>query len=280
MPKLNAFQLKWIAIIGMILNHMVLAWWDIIPTWLAVPMYAAGGLTFPIMAYFVVEGYRHTSNLGKYIGRLALFGLIALPFHALTFGAVMLNILFTIVISLFCLWLYDKMAKVRPLFWIAFVIICFLTVWPVMFDWLIIGPIVVMMTHVIKHEKRRRTLPAILAGIFFFVTTALGTLGAWMLNNMPEDADAVMLVDIPAIDTSDIVLMAVSCTFVIGCIAAALLLRNFNGDRGKRMKWAFYIVYPVHLAVIGLVAWLAIGSTSPAIVWENTLALRALLGLG
>ena len=44
MLKLNAFQLKLLAIIGMITSHMVIAWWDVIPTWLRLPMYAAGGL--------------------------------------------------------------------------------------------------------------------------------------------------------------------------------------------------------------------------------------------
>ena len=56
MLSLDAYKLKWIAIIGMVLNHIVIAWWDIVPVGLAVPMYAAGGLTFPILSYFVVEG--------------------------------------------------------------------------------------------------------------------------------------------------------------------------------------------------------------------------------
>jgi len=83
MLKLDAYKLKWIAIIGMFFNHMVVTWWDILPIWLAFPLYAAGGLTFPIMAYFVVEGYRHTSSLPKYILRILLVGVIALPFHIL-----------------------------------------------------------------------------------------------------------------------------------------------------------------------------------------------------
>jgi len=277
MPKLNAFQLKWIAIIGMIANHIVIGWWDIIPTWLAIPLYAAGGLTFPIMAYFVVEGYKHTRSLGKYMSRLALFGLIALPFHALAFGAVGMNIMFTIVVSLFCLWLYDKLAKARWLFWILFVIICLFTAWPFFFDWSIIGLIVVMMTYIIQDEKRRRTLPAVVAGLFFFVPTVLGLLGAHMAQ---QGGEIKMAIDIPGVDLTDTTFMMVTCTFVIGCIVAALLLRNFNGDRGKRMKWAFYVVYPLHLAVIGLIAWLVLNTTSPQIVWENTLALRALFGLG
>ena len=53
-------------------------------------------------------------------------------------------------------------------------------------------------------------------------------------------------------------LMRVSTTFIIGCIVAAFLLKDYNGDRGKQMKWFFYIFYPLHLAVIGGIA-LALG---------------------
>ncbi|MCL2530970.1 MAG: conjugal transfer protein TraX [Oscillospiraceae bacterium] len=247
MPKLNAFQLKWIAIVGMVLNHMVLGWWDIIPTWLAVPMYAAGGLTFPIMAYFVVEGYRHTRSLGKYMLRLALFGLIALPFHFLVFGALMLNILFTIVVSLFCLWLYDKLAHKRWLFWLLFAGICVLTAFPLSFDWAIIGPIVVMMTQIIKDEQRRRTWPAITAGAVFLFSS----LGMLKMS---------LVAELDAITQADSTMMWVSSTFMLGCLAAALLLRHYNGQRGPCMKWAFYIAYPVHLAAIALLA-LAFGLT-------------------
>ncbi|MCL1787473.1 MAG: hypothetical protein FWG38_05765 [Defluviitaleaceae bacterium] len=57
MKTLDAYKLKWVAVIGMILNHVVITWWEIIPALLRIPLYAAGGLTFPIMGYFVVEGY-------------------------------------------------------------------------------------------------------------------------------------------------------------------------------------------------------------------------------
>jgi len=247
--KLDAFQLKWVAIIGMILNHIVIGLWsDSFPTWLAIPLYAAGGLTFPIMAYFVVEGYKYTRSLGKYIGRIALFGLIALPFHMLTMRSIMLNIMFTIIVGLFCLWLYDKMRKVRPLFWVLFVIICILTMMPIPFDWPLIGVIVVMLTYAIKNEKARRVVPSIVAGVFIFLN-ALASV--WMLST-PGMEEMVPMYGF------DLRLSWVSASFIIGCFAAAVLLKNFNGERGKRMKWAFYVIYPAHLAAIGLAA-LALG---------------------
>ena len=246
MLRLNAYQLKWIAIIGMILNHIVFAWWENLPIGLAIPLYAAGGLTFPIMSYFVVEGYRHTSNLKKYILRLLIFGIIAVPFHVLTFRMVSLNIMFTIVVGLISLVLYDKI-KFRPLFWLLFVVLCVLTILPVPFDWSIIGPIVVILTHAIKDESKRRVVPSIVAGVFILVIT--------LITVATFDSLYEYTVDGPGAYRE---FHLVSLSFLAGCIVAAVLLKNFNGERGKRMKWLFYGFYPLHLAVLGGVA-LAMG---------------------
>lgn len=247
MLSFDAFKLKWIAIIGMVLNHIVIAWWDIIPVGLAIPLYAAGGLTFPIMAYFVVEGYRHTSNLKKYITRLFIFGAISIPFHALTFGFLGLNIMFTIILGIISILLYDKI-KIRPLFWLLFIIIALLTTFPIFFDWAIIGLVVVLLTHIIKNENARRIVPAIVAGAFMLVFSLLGVLGA---AGSPYGQ-----IEMAGLPGYDLTLMLVSTVFIVGCLVAAVLLKNFNGERGKRMKWLFYAFYPLHLAVLGIVAFL------------------------
>jgi len=244
MLSYDAFVLKWIAIIGMVLNHIVIAWWPIIPVGIAVPMYAAGGLTFPIMAFFVVEGYRHTSNLKKYIMRLFIFGAISIPFHALTFGFLGLNIMFTIIVGILCLVLYDKI-KIRPLFWLLFVIIALLTTMPVFFDWAIIGIIVVLLTHIIRNETKRRVVPAVVSGLFMLTFSLLMV---W------AEISPYAQIEMMGMPWYDLTLMLVSTVFIVGCIAAAFLLKNFNGERGKRMKWLFYAFYPLHLAVLGLVA--------------------------
>lgn len=250
MPRLDALKLKWIAIVGMVLNHIVIAWWEIIPVGLAVPMYAAGGLTFPIMAYFVVEGYRHTSNLKKYIFRLFIFGVISIPFHILTFGYFALNIMFTIIMGIVSMLLYDKIKK-RPIFWILFVIIALLTTMPIFFDWAVIGVIVILLTHIIRKENTRRVVPSVVAGVFMLVFSLLGVWAEIFSQNNPY-----YQIEVVGMPGYDFTLMLVSTAFIIGCIAAALLLKNFNGERGKRMKWLFYAFYPLHLAILGVVAFL------------------------
>jgi len=258
LKNLDAYKLKWIAIIGMILNHMVFAWWEVLPLWLAFPMYAAGGVTFPIMAYFVVEGYKHTSNLKRYFLRLFLFGLISIPFHILVFrDGFGMNILFTIILSLGALLLYDKI-KTRVLFWISFVLLLIVSMILVM-DWYIIGPIVVLMYYIIKNENKRRLLPGIVAGIFWFVFLGFGLWGVTVMQNaMDAGYDLGDMFTGVAMDFFTVEFFLVGMTFIIGCVIGALLVRGYNGERGKRMKWLFYAFYPLHLAVLAAVA-LALG---------------------
>jgi len=225
----------------MVLNHIVIAWWEIIPLKLAFPFYAAGGLTFPIMGFFVVEGYKNTSNLKKYISRILVAGLISLPFHYLTIGLALapsLNIMFTITLSLGVLVMYDKIQS-RILFWLLYV---FLIV-PVssIFEWSFIGVSMVLLFYIIKDEKMRRTLPPVCAVL-------LGTLSS-LIFLIPG-------IDMPEMHgiTSDPDFKAVNLTFILGILLASILLRNFNGERGKETKWLFYVFYPAHLIVLAAVA--------------------------
>jgi len=243
--KLDAYQLKWIAIIAMILNHIVIAWWAIVPTGLAFPMYAVGGLTFPIMAFFVVEGYKYTSNLKRYVLRVLVVGLIALPFHFLTLGLALapnLNIMFTIALSLGVLKMYDKI-KSRVLFWVIYILL----IVPVsfVFEWSFPGVTMVLLFYIIKGEKARRIWPPIAAVL---LSSALSLIYLIPGMEMPEMTGIM----------GDPLFGAVSSTFILGMLFAPVLLVNYNGERGKNMKWLFYTFYPLHLAVLAVVA-LALG---------------------
>lgn len=68
---------------------------------------AAGRIAFPLFAYCVALGIRHTSDSGRYFLRLLLFALIAEPFHFLLFPG-RLNILFTFAMIVLLFHLYRK----------------------------------------------------------------------------------------------------------------------------------------------------------------------------
>jgi len=249
MLKLNAYQLKWIAIIGMFLQHMLIAWSEIIPVWLRFPLYAVGGFTFPIMAFFVVEGYRHTSNLKQYILRLFVVGLIAMPFHIVVLGISLgggnptiypwLNIMFSIILSLLVLIMYDKI-KYRVVFWFIYVALI-VPISLVFFEWYFIGVTMVLLNHIIRNENARRIVPPVFAGVSWLAMALPFTIDGFMDLG---DMDIFMAYpDFPA-------LMAV---FAIVCALVSVLLMGYSGERGRKSKWLFYIFYPAHFIVLAIV---------------------------
>ena len=259
----NAYTLKWIAVIGMITNHVAIGLAPVLPLVPMLILYALGGLTYVIMAFFVVEGYKHTRSLGKYIGRLFLFGLIAQAFHPMVLGTTdiigtgfFFNIMFTIILALCVLYLYDKI-KIRPLFWLIFVVACVVAMF---MDLFFIGVLVPVLYYAIKKEGLRRTLPGIVSGTFFLLFGLLSGLPAIMYllaggQAPPELATALY----SAVEMSgmSVYMMAATPTFAIGAFLGAVLIRNYNGDRGRKSKWLFYVAYPVHLAIIAVIAVLA-----------------------
>ena len=256
----DAYVLKILAVVAMVLNHMAIGWAEVLPFWLLVPLFAVGGLTYTTMAFFVVEGYRHTSNLKKYIGRLLLFGLIAQAFHPMVLGSTamlpgpFLNILFAISFSLMVLYLYDKI-KVRFLFWLLFIVACFLSLF---MDLPIVSVLVPLLYHIIKKESKRRTLPGIVMGIIYLLFGATAAVPILMLRAAGMEYEIQNIVNATGMTEG---MMLAAPTFAIGSFLGAILIRNFNGERGKRSKWLFYVAYPAHLAVLSAIG-IALGVIS------------------
>jgi len=250
----DAYTLKWIAVIGMIANHVAIGLASVLPLVPMLILYAMGGLTYVIMAYFVVEGYKYTSNLKKYIGRLFLFGLIAQAFHPTVLGVTdimgtgfFLNIMFTIILSLFVLLMYDKI-KIRFLFWLLFIVACVVAMF---MDLFFIGILVPLLYYVIKKESRRRTLPGVISGIVFGAFGLFSAIIPFMYLTTGQFAEEMYATIGMTGMTAE--LMLATPVFAIGCFLGAILIRNYNGDRGKPAKWLFYVAYPLHLAIIALI---------------------------
>lgn len=251
MLKLDSYKIKIIAIIGMVLFHSIDAFYTILPLPAIYIFGAAGGLTFPIMGYFVVEGYKHTSDIKRYLMRLFVFGLLAAPFHMLIYGfGLRLNIMFSIMLCLITLLIYDKI-KTKALFWIFIFPTILIASTVLIFDWVFIGVIVIMLYRLIKNETMRRTVPPIVGGLMWFIIARFSYNGLRLFESMGDYAGVQSILEIWSGGVYSIMAAQV---MIIGCIAAAILLKGYNNERGKRMKWLFYAFYPIHLAIISLVA--------------------------
>ena len=114
------------AMLCMLLDHM---WISVIHgnDW----MNCIGRLAIPIFAFMIAEGYKHTSNLKKYMGRMLVFALISeIPFNLIVSGSVIYpfhqNVLWTLLIGIFCIYLMEKSKKTGNL-WIQILTGIFVT---------------------------------------------------------------------------------------------------------------------------------------------------------
>ena len=235
-PKgLSSFALKIAAILAMTCNHAGYIFYGHLPFGLRCALIAIGGLTFPIMAYLLVEGYVHTSSLRRYALRLAVFALVAeAPFWL--FLGHKGNVLFTLLGGLGVLWAVDNIENdaLRPCAVLAITLVSWAC------DWGAVGPVLVLLFYMLR-ERRGGIALAMLLPIAVGMSGTLGHFlgaleeGSW--RNLP------------------FVLY-----YALGNTAAAALLSTYNGQRGGRpMKWLFYVYYPAHIAVLGIAYVLAFG---------------------
>jgi len=271
----NAYTLKMIAIIGMAMQHTVLVIGDVIPAVLHFPFHFGGGLTFPIMAFFVVEGYRHTSNLKRYIGRIFIFGLISqIPFVLAFAGTSLdkfgmeaspifffsLNIMFIIFIGLCLVVMYDRM-KARWLFWMLCIIILLLTI---LFSWGFVGPLMILLYHIIRSDKARKIAVPIVAGgynIVFSIIIGVVVVVLMLTGALDGIIDTTKMMEAEIVTASEMIKALAGLMFPIGSFATIPLLLKYNGEKGRSMKYLFYAFYPAHLLILALLAYaLGIGS--------------------
>ena len=249
--SLDAFTLKLIAIISMGIHHTVMILWEIFPIWVHIPLYILRGITFPIMAFFLTEGFRRTSNIKRYMLRLLIFGLIAQVPYMLAMGMYTLNIIFSILMGLICLALYEKLyvnGKKRALFVLLFILLLLIST--VTVEGALFGPLMIFLYHVIKDEKKRRTIPLISWFIMMLVSN-LGTRMAMGMGLMEMEEIFSTAGRLAQLE----VLMIQYWVFPIGALLIIPLIRAYNGERGRRAKFLFYTFYPLHFAVLAAIAY-------------------------
>ncbi len=220
MKAVNSFYLKIIAIITMLIDHTAAV---LIPSntalWLA--MRYIGRISFPIFVFLLVEGFCHTRNARKYLMRMGAFALISeVPFDLAFYGKILefkhQNIFFTLFLGLLCL-LLMKEAKTRfekNTFAVN------------------VLNILLILGFCVAAEYLRTDYGA--AGIVLIVAFYL------FRGNRLLSTGALLLVSISINRIQTFAILAMLPIFL------------YNGQRGRNIKYAFYIFYPAHLLILAL----------------------------
>ena len=216
---LTGNQLKILALIAMTCDHVgyqVFPQYEIL-RWI-------GRLAFPIFAYMIAEGAKHTKNRLRYFLQMFGLGLLCQAVYFFAMNSLYQCILITFSFSIILIYALDHARKKNnPDAWILFALV-FLTV----FFLVEILPLLLIKTDY-----------AVDYGIWGVLTPVFVYLGANKIYKLLFAA--VPLAFLSVIFTG----------YQWISFGALLLLALYNGKRGKwKMKNLFYVYYPLHLVII------------------------------
>lgn len=233
---LTRAQLKYLAITAMVVDHTAWGFVEFMSP-LGQIMHLFGRLTLPIMCFFVAEGYRHTSNLKKYILRMAVFALITvIPFY-LFFNeeyGYRQNIIFDLLLGLLAVTAMEQ-KKYPKAVRISIVALLFL-ISAAIGGWVIMPIIYILVFYYNKEFKNK-------AKWFCFFTVLLEiVLSALILLNRQ-------------FHFSQYDWTLTQWIYLYGFMLALIPLSFYNNKKGTTHtgKYFFYIFYPAHFVVLFLI---------------------------
>lgn len=263
---LNRNYLKYIVIIFMALDHFVSLLPESHP--LFFPIQFISRLTAPTMALFIAEGYKHTSNLKKYFERLGIFAVISyipyvlartgelLPVQVFTGNIIptfsspnggifmepyfylslikstvviqQTSVIFTLLLGLFAIYLWDKVELSKYLKAIITVFILWLAAFG---NWSYYIILFCLIFYFLKDNLKVMWTAFTVVSLLYIFSIRL------FLNPFH---------------------LALTWSFVpfgLGLLIVPFFLTLYNGKPGNKSKfnkWFFYIFYPGHLLILGI----------------------------
>ena len=220
---LDGFQLKILAILAMVLDHVGAVFF---PT--QILFRAAGRIAAPIMAFLIAEGYTKTRDVRRYMFRLLFFALASMLPYQWVFGSSPFNILFDLLLGL---WAIDTAQKLHKDYqkWLLVLIVGCVAYLLKTDGSMGISTLVYLFYRYGKDKKKMAWAMSILY---------LGWLGFAIVSNLIWGNAA--LVTSPFFWLRPLSIMALP------------LVYRYNGQRGIGMKYFFYVFYPLHLLILYL----------------------------
>lgn len=216
---MSIFIIKIIACITMVLDHIKYA----IPITKGFVTRYFGRISFPLFAFLIGEGYYHTSDLKKYYKRLIIFAIISqipfMLFRTMVGEWKMLNVMFTLLLGLISINIFDKLGKK---YYISLPIVLILSILGnilrVDYGWY--GVLSVFVLYIFRENKFLRFTGFFILNLIYYYKRNL------VLNNI-----------------NNIILFGFS-------VFPTILLFFYNGKLGKKVKYLYYIFYPAHMILL------------------------------
>lgn len=222
---LSSTSLKIIAITTMLIDHIGYIFYPAIITNESIYLILrlVGRISFPLFAFILVEGYFHTRSRNKYLVRLLIFALLTEVIFDFAFYQTVINwqhqnVLFTFLIGLFSLSVYELFKLKLPVLSLISVFILAITAEILNLDYGILGVLLIFLVYLLR-------------------------------GNFPAVAASIILANILFTDLSFNNLEGMLQAFAG---LSVIFIYAYNGNRGFNLKYFFYLFYPLHLLVLYL----------------------------
>lgn len=232
--KVSRNFLKYIAVVAMLLDHIA---WGLLDFSSPVSQlfHTLGRLTAPIMCYFLAEGYYYTKSKKKYAVRLAVFAVITQPvwcfFHQTSIFTPDFNMFFTLLLALGAIHVEAAVKNDFKKF-ILLALICCVSLFS---DWYVFSILWCVIFYRFREANQRKWIGFSIVGASYFIYNFVAVMGR---------------------TDNDISRSILSSLYTLGVFMAIPLLISYNGEKGgtgKFNKWFFYVFYPLHLLIIGII---------------------------
>lgn len=288
---MSIFVLKLISLATMIISHIANVFTDavaapMLSAQVSVLMIAVGCIAFPLYAFMLVEGFRHTRDWRKYA--LRIFGLALLsqiPYAFTINGWVTfsempwwrrltdLNILFSLALGVLLLaFLSTKRFEKALASWVAVAALAVLAVmfyFSTVYDVAIALGVAAVLTLVSRFAPRLRYIAGqatrlALFGflLFWFLRKNIRIPNVWLINLSFDYGILALLLfaalywaKTPRRSAVVIAVWGALCYFgalqlIIPVALAGVLVAFYNGQKGKNDHRLFYWMYPLHLFLL------------------------------
>lgn len=263
---INADNLKIIAVVSMIIDHIAYYFHYIIPDWAnTILHFGIGRIAMPIFAYLLVQGFFNTKNFKKYLLRITTFGIITQVFlligwaiNANIFTGYSINvynsgnILLSFSLTLILLKtihepkLIKKYDEKQNLIFKVIVVIVLLNLYIfIPMDYGVTVPLLVILLYVI--ERFRLT-----------IMISKSNINTSFKGVVYKSLDDVTIKRIYCA----LILFAIILCIIYGDIYwtgifSILPIYLYNGERKKKagkFKYTYYVLFPVHHIILYFIA--------------------------
>lgn len=215
---LTGNQLKLIALVTMTIDHIGMM---LFPR--SALLRIIGRLAFPLFAYMIAEGCQYTRSRKRYLLSMAGLGLLCQIVYWFAMGSVYMCVLVTFSLSILLIYAIDFGRKRGGLAWAV--------------------PLLALGGAIFACEILPRLLPGTDYGIDYGIWGVLLPVFAYLGTSRKDKF---------ALTAAGMILLNRTLGGLQWFSMAALIpLYFYNGTRGKRkLKYLFYIYYPLHLVVL------------------------------